>query len=307
MQSSAPLQVDANDVEVLRRVAESARSRPAEVRRARIVLLSAEGLGPVAVAERLGCSRQTVLTWRERYRADGVDGLRDAPRSGRPATVDELAVVSRTLDPPPGPRPARWSTRRLGADLGISNAAVANVWRAWGLWPCGVGTFRFCTEPVLDERIADVIGLHVSAGSRLLALVTGVSDAGVAGAAATGGRPDLLSLLVRTDPGVPPNPVLPDPAPVAAFLDGLPRPPRLRIVADRASAALQSWSAVRSRECVVHVTASTGAWARLAHVMCALASGAAVTDLARALDTYSGPGPFSWVSDNFCKVGATSR
>lgn len=86
MRIPPPLAVDERDVHVLRGWISG--GGPAAARRARIVLLAREGLGPSAIAEELRCSKQTVITWRERYRAGGLTALRDAPRSGRPTTVD---------------------------------------------------------------------------------------------------------------------------------------------------------------------------------------------------------------------------
>jgi len=115
--------------------------RPAAALRARVVLPCAQGFGPSAVALQPGCTKQTVITWRERCRTEGPGGLRDAPRSGRPRRVNPAAVVVRTLETPE-PAAARWSTRTLGVDLGISNVAVAIIWRQWGVRPLGAG--RWC-------------------------------------------------------------------------------------------------------------------------------------------------------------------
>ncbi len=69
--------------------------------RARVVLLAADGEANTAIAVKVGMSRPTVVTWRSRYAADGVPGLQDEARSGRPRTLDHLAIVAETLKPPP--------------------------------------------------------------------------------------------------------------------------------------------------------------------------------------------------------------
>ena len=69
--------------------------------RARIVLLAADGEANVAIGERVGVSRPTVIDWRNRYAADGLAGLQDDPRSGRPRTIDHAGIVAVTLAPPP--------------------------------------------------------------------------------------------------------------------------------------------------------------------------------------------------------------
>src|SRR5436190_24163729 len=69
--------------------------------RARIVLLAADGVGNTEIAERLGVARQTVLTWRQRYLAEGLEGLHDVPKPGRPRQIDPRRIITETLKPPP--------------------------------------------------------------------------------------------------------------------------------------------------------------------------------------------------------------
>src|SRR5215510_7245757 len=71
------------------------------VQRARIVLLAAEGVPNAEIGRRVGVSRPTVIQWRNRYESGGIAALGDLKRSGRPVTVDEVAVVTATLNPPP--------------------------------------------------------------------------------------------------------------------------------------------------------------------------------------------------------------
>ena len=172
MRVPLPLTVPDRDALVLRSWIEGSAATGSVARRARIVLMSGQGLGPTKVSEELRCSKQTVITWRERYRVAGVDGLLDAPRTGRPATVRAESVVRRTLEAPPdGAR--RWTTRTLGADLGVSNASVGQVWRAWGVTPAGPGRVSLATDPVFDGRVAAVTGLHLGPDVRILALREG--------------------------------------------------------------------------------------------------------------------------------------
>jgi|GEM_PF-2424234 len=191
MRSSSPLSVEADDLPVLREWIESGTPGSAAARRARIVLLARQGLGPSAIAGELRCSKQTVITWRERYRAGGLAGLRDAPRSGRPVTVDAAAVVLRTLEPP-GPGTARWSTRTLAAELGISNVAVAGIWRAWGIAPGAAGRVRLAAEPAFEAGVAGVLGVHLDPLVLMIALL-------VAGAGPGGGA--TVPVRERRDPG----------------------------------------------------------------------------------------------------------
>lgn len=106
------------------------------VRRARIVLLASQGVANTEIARRVGVARQTVLTWRERYARYGLGGLADRARPGRPHEVDAARVIAATLRPPAKSTGlTHWSSRALGAKLGIGNATVARIWREHGIQP----------------------------------------------------------------------------------------------------------------------------------------------------------------------------
>jgi DNA-binding CsgD family transcriptional regulator len=133
------------------------------VQRARIVLLAAEGVTNTEIAARVGATRQTVVTWRKRYVDGGVDALADADRPGRPRVHDEIAVVIATLEPPPDHLGVtHWSTRLLADHLGMSFATVARIWRKWNLQPWRIETFKFSTDPELEAKIRDVVGLYLA-------------------------------------------------------------------------------------------------------------------------------------------------
>jgi transposase len=86
--SAAALVVAAAELAVLRRWAGAVQAPAALVRRAKILLLAAEGVSNTEIAERLGISRPTVIAWRSRYAREGLTGqLADRPRLGRPQTV----------------------------------------------------------------------------------------------------------------------------------------------------------------------------------------------------------------------------
>lgn len=164
-----PLSVSDGDLEALHDWVHGSTSAPGKARRARIVVLSATGLGTTAIAAELGCSPQTVVEWRERYRRFGLAGLVDAPRSGRPVSVDGEAVLRQMMRPVAGGA-QRWSSRSVGAALGVSNVTVANTWRAAGVAPADGGRVRLATRPPLDLASAALLGMHVDASVRLLAL-----------------------------------------------------------------------------------------------------------------------------------------
>jgi len=131
--------------------------------RARIVLLAAEGVSNAEIGRRVGVSRPTVLTWRGRYEQLGIAGLGDLDRSGRPPVIDDLAVVVATLAAPPESLGVtHWSARLLGKHLGISFASVARIWREHDLKPWKRETFKFSTDPELDAKVRDVVGLYLN-------------------------------------------------------------------------------------------------------------------------------------------------
>ena len=131
-------------------------------RRARIVLLAGDGLANGRIGELVGVSTTTVRSWRARYAHQGLDGFLDAARSGRPRRVDSARVVAATLTPPSKSSGlTHWSSRALGAKLKIGNATVARIWREHGVQPWRTGGFRFSTDPQLEAKVIDVVGLYL--------------------------------------------------------------------------------------------------------------------------------------------------
>lgn len=125
--------------------------------RARILLLAAEGVPNTDIARRLAVSRPTVVTWRKRYSAGGVAALADAPRSGRPAHIDEPAVVASTIV-----SPGRWTTRLLAAKLGVSAFTIGKVWRKWSLRSGGADRVRLPLVPAMEVRQPQVVGIYLN-------------------------------------------------------------------------------------------------------------------------------------------------
>src|SRR5216683_109801 len=121
----------------------------------------------VALSDRdhseLGTSAPTVRKWRDRFFAEGVDGLDDRSRSGRPPVVDEGMVVAETLTAPPEDSGlTHWSSRELSKRIGISHNEIAAIWRNWGIQPHRTESFKFSTDPELDTKITDIIGLYMN-------------------------------------------------------------------------------------------------------------------------------------------------
>ncbi|HEX4788805.1 MAG TPA: helix-turn-helix domain-containing protein, partial [Actinospica sp.] len=132
--------------------------------RASIVLLAAQGLRSADIARRLGVSRQTVATWRQRYAVEGPDGLLDRARPGRPAGVDEGEIVVGVLTAAPDDRTSRLLARKLGC----SHTVVAETRRRWNLTGSRLAVPRIPMNPALEAGDLWPVGLHLDAECTLL-------------------------------------------------------------------------------------------------------------------------------------------
>src|SRR3954454_24734045 len=141
-----------------------------EVERARIVLLAAEAVPGQQIAEMVGCAEGTVVTWRGRYAERGLGGLADLPLSGKASPLPE-ALRDRgrtlTLTEPATALGAPHCASRLLADAlaaeapPISHATIARIWHRFGVRPWQAQTFKFSTDPELEGKIRDVVGLYL--------------------------------------------------------------------------------------------------------------------------------------------------
>jgi transposase len=140
--------------------------------RVRIVLRCADGLTNKAVAGDMGVCAHTVGKWRERYARDRLAGLTDAPRSGAPRRIDDVAVaavVSRTLEAMPADA-THWSTRSMARTSGLSVSTVGRIWRAFGLQPHRSETFKLSSDPGFVDKVRDVVGLYLNPPERAVVL-----------------------------------------------------------------------------------------------------------------------------------------
>jgi transposase len=162
MSIAAPLVLRPGDEAKLLALTRSSTVEAGLAKRARIVLLAAEGVSNTEIGRRVGVSRPTVIGWRHRFETGGIAALADEKRSGRPPVIDEVVVVTETLQPPPASLGVtHWSARLLGRQLGISFGEVAKIWRKWKLQPSKRDTFKFSTDPELEAKIRDVVGLYL--------------------------------------------------------------------------------------------------------------------------------------------------
>lgn len=147
----------------LESLARRTRSARDVARRARIILACAEGRPTTAVARRLHQSPTTVCKWRARFLEARVDGLFDEPRSGAPRSITDEQIeqiVIRTLETTPRGA-THWSARGMAKASGISPSSVSRIWRAFALQPHRRETFKLSPDPLLIDKVRDIVGLYM--------------------------------------------------------------------------------------------------------------------------------------------------
>jgi transposase len=141
----------------------SGRGRADAARRARVILLLADGCSYATIGTRTGCSSRTIALWKQRFTKDGLAGLAARHRGSKP-TVLTPALAARimtwTRRPPPHGA-THWSTRSLGRKLGVQHTIVARAWQHAGLQPHRLERYMRSTDPEFETKAADVIGLYL--------------------------------------------------------------------------------------------------------------------------------------------------
>lgn len=162
------------------------------VRRAQIVLLAGDGIGSTEIQRRLQVSRPTVRRWRTRYVEVGVDGLcHDKTRPpGKPALGTAVVpwVISKTRTETP-PDATHWSLRTMAKATGIAPSSVHAIWKAHGLKPHLVATFKLSNDPRFAEKLEDVVGLYLNPPEHVIVLSVDEKSQ--------------IQALDRTQPGLP--------------------------------------------------------------------------------------------------------
>lgn len=169
---SSPIELSDEDREFLKRLVAHPRAENREVRRARVLLLAAEGLPTREVVKRVGMTSQTVAKVKRRYRELGIASVSDLPRSGRPRTITDekvAEVVELTLESRPQGA-THWSTRSLAKKTGLSQTAVSRIWRAFQLKPHRQETFELSNDPYFVEKVRDVVGLYLDPPDKAVVL-----------------------------------------------------------------------------------------------------------------------------------------
>src|SRR6266403_1544216 len=159
-----PLIITEEERERLESLAHRARSQALLARRARVVLASAQGMENQIVARKLRCSVGMVGKWRARFLKGRLEALYDEPRPGAPRSVSDAQVeqvVIQTLESTPRGE-THWSTRGLAKATGLSRMTISRIWRAFGLQPHRTDTFKLSPDPLLIEKVRDIVGLYMN-------------------------------------------------------------------------------------------------------------------------------------------------
>jgi transposase len=157
--------------------------------RARIVLLAAKGLQNKDIAAQVGVGRVQVSRWRERYAQSRLAGIeRDLPRGAPPVKVDVARLMELTTESKPDAA-THWSTRTMAAELGVSAASISRHWRAKGLKPHLVRSFKVSRDPKFIEKLEDIVGLYLAPPEHAIVLCCDEKSQ--------------VQALDRTQPGLP--------------------------------------------------------------------------------------------------------
>ena len=192
MRSGISISVSAADRRRLETIVTDRNTPQKHVWRARIILLTADGVGTNAVMAATGKSKTCVWRWQERFMQAGVGGLlQDKTRPPGKAPVDAARVgevVRRTLAPPPH-EATHWTARAMAEACGLAVSTVQNIWKAHGLAPHRWRSFKLSNDPAFAEKLHDIVGLYVDPPAH--AVVLSVDEK------------SQIQALDRTQPGLP--------------------------------------------------------------------------------------------------------
>jgi transposase len=159
---ATPLIVDGAQHAEIQKLVRQRNLPVAYAQRLRAVLLAGEGLGPLAIAERTGASRESVMRWLARFRHGGVGALADRPKSGRPRRYDaklRAKIAAAACRPPHGQN--RWTVRGLAAHLGVPKSLVHEVLQREHIQPHRIRYYMHSSDPRFEEKLEDIVGLYL--------------------------------------------------------------------------------------------------------------------------------------------------
>lgn len=166
------IKLTANERVSLEQIGQSRSMPHGVVRRAQMILLSAEGQTNSAIAERFRVTVPTVAHWRARFKTHGLVGLYGEQRPGRPRTHDDDRVAS-LLNKVLQQRPkhaTHWSIRRVAAETGVPKSSVHRFFNLFGLQPHRSKSFKLSSDPFFVEKVRDIIGLYLNPPDKALVL-----------------------------------------------------------------------------------------------------------------------------------------
>ena len=149
--------------DVLNRIIKKRNSPQCLVERAKIVMLADHMKSTDEIMKTLSVSKMTVIKWRRKFVSKRIEGLKDAPRSGRKPVYDQETVakiISKTLEQPE--HITHWSTREMAKEFGIGHMTVHRIWKKNNIKPHLVKTFKYSNDKHLEEKIIDIVGLYLN-------------------------------------------------------------------------------------------------------------------------------------------------
>ena len=142
------------------------------VRRAKIVLMAADGLNNKTIAQRIGLSSYTVGLWRKRFVEQGLMGLYDEPRPGGPRSIQDEQItrlIQKTLRTKPK-KGTHWTCRSIAKETNLSKSTVQRVWKAFSIQPHRQKHFKLSTDPFFVEKVRDIVGLYLNPPDKAMVL-----------------------------------------------------------------------------------------------------------------------------------------
>jgi len=167
------LSLTEEDRQVLERWVRAHTTSQQVVKRARIILLAAEGMSNSDIAREVGFSRPTVIEWRKRFVSEGVKTLtKIRPGRGAKPKINKekiQQIVEATLHTKPK-NATHWSCRTMAKEQGVSASTINRIWKAHGLQPHRVETFKLSKDAKFEEKLTDIVGLYLNPPEKAVVL-----------------------------------------------------------------------------------------------------------------------------------------
>jgi transposase len=192
MRSGITFTVSADDRQRLHAIVAAPTSPQKHVWRARIILLSGDGLGTSSIMAKTGKSRTCLWRWQERFMREGVDGLlrdKSRPPGKAPIPPERAAEIVRLTQAPPPYEATHWTLRAMAKVAGIAASTVQAIWKAHGLSPHRWRQFELSNDPAFTGKLTDIVGLHVDPPAHTVVLSVDEKSQ--------------IQALDRTQPGLP--------------------------------------------------------------------------------------------------------